>query len=65
MLLINNLEDNSLVHLHKDFFGCRKDFERLVRIDLLVNTSSQSEENLQLGGGHFTDYYILITLTGS
>ena len=54
------------MHLHKkDFFRCKKDFERLVRMALLVNTSSQSEENVQLGGGHFTDYYILITLTGS
>ena len=42
MLLINNLEDHFPVHLHnKDFFGCRNDFERLVRIDLLVNTFSQ------------------------
>ena len=67
MLLINNIGYHFPVHLHnKDFFGCRKDFERLVRIDLLVNTSSQSEENLQLGGARsFTDYYILITLTGS
>ena len=31
MLLVNNIEDHFQIHLHnKDFFGCRKDFERLV-----------------------------------
>ena len=64
MLFIWGVEHHFRVHLHKkDFFRCRKYFERLVRMDLLVNTSSQLEENLQLGGAYFTDYYILINNT--
>ena len=54
------------MHLHKkDFFRCRKDLKDLYVMVLLVNTSSQSEENLQLEVGHFSDYYIFVTLTGS